>query len=232
VSDVIVKCSQCGHECTVSEHASSGTITCPECHAELLISSENVMPKSKLQLKRKEEQKSRLVLDAEKEEKEEQRRRDIEEFNPTAIQDVHKTRETVKMPRSVWSWITFLAFAGALIGVQYKLAENPGWTNHYIMARSGIAALTALIICIDAFHDSTVQGLFCLFIPFYIIYYAFVRCDSYFLRGLTMAVLVTLGAELHFMGNKAVVLQFQQQINQIIAGGSSLIDRASDAPAY
>ena len=98
------------------------------------------------------------------------------------------------------------------------------------MTRDVSVASASLLVIFVAVQDGTGQGLLSLFVPFYILYYAFVRLDSYWIRGLFAAVYLALGTELYFMPSEARIVTLQKTMNERIDGVSGLMKRASEPP--
>jgi hypothetical protein len=144
--------------------------------------------------------------------------------------DVHKVREKVKRPHAFWGYLTFLIAAGILIGLQYMMKERPDLSRMYELARIGVSTIGATLLLIVAFRDSTIQGLLCLFVLPYAIYYAVVRLESYWIRGVFIGVLIALGTELYFMPSQAIVTRAQQQTVVFIENVGGLINKASASP--
>jgi hypothetical protein len=151
----------------------------------------------------------------------------------SAMDEAHKTTEKVRSPKAVLGWLMFLLVGGILVGLLHYGSEgHPEFLQYYRWARVASWAIVGLILLLVAFEDSTVQGLFCLFIPLYVIYYVFVRCDSHLLRGAFLGVLVSLFAELHYLSSGAIIITVQNIMNNVIDSGNFLIDEASKAPTY
>jgi hypothetical protein len=70
----------------------------------------------------------------------------------------------------------------------------------------------------------------CLFVLPYAIYYAAVRLESYWIRGVFFGVIAALCAELHFMQSQAFVTRARQNAASFIENTSQLINKASESP--
>jgi hypothetical protein len=100
----------------------------------------------------------------------------------------------------------------------------------YELARIGVSTIGATLLLIVAFRDSTIQGLLCLFVLPYAIYYAAVRLESYWIRGIFLGLIVALCAELHFIPSQAFAMRAQQNTAVFIENTSHLITKASEGP--
>lgn len=147
---------------------------------------------------------------------------------PLAINDVHKIRQNVKGQSPLWGWLIFLVLGGALIGWQYYVSENPADIKPYIISRLALISIIQLVVLLLAFDDGLGQGILCLLLPFYFLYYIFVRLENVTLRGLFAAVYLAMGTEMYFIYDQALVTVMQQNINVFIESVARLIQRASD----
>jgi hypothetical protein len=144
--------------------------------------------------------------------------------------DVHKVREKVKRPRAFWGYLTFLIAAGILIGLQYLMKERQDLIQTYEIARIGVSAIGIVLLLMVAFRDSTIQGLLCLFVLPYAMYYAVVRLEIYWIRGVFLGVITAFCAELYFMPSQAFLTQAQQSTSMFIDNVGRLISQASERP--
>ncbi len=260
MSDVLIVCPKCSNECKISELAAADGITCPSCGGPLSAPKTRQKMSSKLSLKANDDaappptyetneeapeivvsefqSAMKLTQDADRlVEEQEQPESEVESGNvvmpsPDAMTTTHRQRETVKNPRVIWGWLFFLGIAGGLLFFQYKMDEYPAFREYHFWGRAALWALTAIIIYVAGFEDTVFQGFFCLLCPPYAVYYVIVRSDSYVLRGMLMALLVALFAELYFMKDAAFLITMQDWMNSVITGGENLIIRASDAPVF
>lgn len=81
-----------------------------------------------------------------------------------------------------------------------------------------LAAFLAVII-LEAFTEDLLQGILCLFLLPYSFIYGLFFADAGPIRGLTIAFLVFLGAEMYFTPDDAFVPKAQQVINEWIKTG-------------
>lgn len=230
MADILVKCNGCGVENKVSEYASSGAVVCASCGAQLNVPAGKTA--SRLQVRKIDAHQRSTLTDREPvttASEDQSRARDAAR-SADVLKGVHKIREKVKKPHSIWGWLLFLALAGVLIGAQYVMKDYPEVAKYYPLTRDISVAIASLLVILVAFQDGTGQGLLSLFVPFYILYYAFVRLDSYWIRGLFAAVYLALGTELYFMPSEARIVTLQKEINTRIDSVGGLMKRASEPP--
>lgn len=147
---------------------------------------------------------------------------------PLVINDVHKIRQKVKGQSPLWGWLIFLVLGGALVGWQYYVGENPGSIKSYLLTRLVLFSLIQLVVILLAFDDGLGQGILCLLLPFYFLYYIFVRMENLTLRGLFAAMYLAMATELYFIPSQALITVIQENINVFIVSVEHLIKRASD----
>jgi len=230
MADVVVRCVACGRENKVSEYASSETLVCASCHHALeLPEPEN--KSGKLQMRRIEAEQSETLTGVKKGDVgDEKIRRESAVESAAILGNVHKVRETVKRPHAFWSYLTFLIVCGTLVGLQYMMKQRPDLMQTYEWARIAFSAIGAILLLVVAFEDSTIQGLLCLFVLPYAIYYAAVRLEIYWVQGIFMGVVVALCAELYFMPGQAFITQAQIETEKFVSNVGQGIDRLSAKP--
>lgn len=231
MADILVKCNACGTENKVSEYASSGAVVCASCGAQLNVPAGKTA--SRLQVRKIDAHQRSTLTDREPvttATEDRTRARDAAR-SADVLQGVHRIREQVKKPQAVWGWLLFLVLACVLIGAQYVMKDYPEIGKYYPLTRDISAVIVSLLVIFVAFQDGTGQGLLCFFVPFYILYYAFVRLDSYWIRGLFAAVYLALGTELYFMPSEARIVTLQNTLNERVDGVSGLMKRASEPPS-
>lgn len=231
MADITVKCSSCGTENRVSEYAAAETLVCRSCK-RALSNFHTEDRKMRLQVRKIERDDKQTNLTGEKEEEEQEVaiRKASAERTSSVLGEVHKARTKTSNPHAIVSWLAFLAVGALLVGLQYLSLEDPKLLQPYYTLRWVALGLFSFLVILIAFQDSTFQGVLCLLLPLYIVYYAVVRVESYFVRGAFMAVCVALGTEMHFMPKQAVVTRTQIEINKFINSVGKQVQRASEAP--
>ena len=87
------------------------------------------------------------------------------------------------------------------------------------VARGVAMAAFVVILIIEAFTEDMMQGILCLFLVPYSFIYGLLFADAGPIRGLTMAVIVFLGAEMYFTPKEALVPQVADTVNGWIFSG-------------
>jgi len=229
MADITVTCAKCGKENKVSEFVASKSVNCKSCGQPLEIQVQT--KQTRLQMRHIGDERGDSLRTASKGTSARTGALPTSGGVSSVLGDVHKAREKQKNPLAFWAWLAFLALTGLLVGAQYYIVViDPQYTQYYMYGRLAIWGFIALLVLIVAFEDSTGQGLFCLFVPLYIVYYAFMRVEYYWLRGLFFAVVISMGSELYYMPQEAALTKAQVAVNKFIVGTADQMDRLSREP--
>lgn len=85
-----------------------------------------------------------------------------------------------------------------------------------LFARNILITSLFVILIIEAFVEDILQGVLCLFVPPYSIMYGIFVADAGPIRGLTLAVLCFLGAEMYYTPDDALVPLLEEKVNGFI----------------
>jgi len=107
--------------------------------------------------------------------------------------------------RLTTSWILFVTLLLALLAWQWWGLRDARYLNAYLNARWGLAVIAWLAALIPAFQDTWIQGILCLLVPPYTVYFAFNRLDYFALRAFYFAVVMALAAEFYFLPQQTLV---------------------------
>jgi hypothetical protein len=221
MADVRVRCPHCGTETTLSQYTASDSAICPSCKASLGI-PEQPPPDIpfRLNLRHAEAAKDAAGPSASADQ--------IAAAN--VLQQVYKSRQKVKPANPVWSWVGFVVIAGLLIGFQCFVKQDAGLLRAYQITRSIVAGVATLLVLVVAFEDSPLQGILCILLPMYVVYYAFIRLELYWVRGLFLGAFVAVCTELYFIPADSLLVAMQAGFNRLFEAGSQLIQRAGEPP--
>jgi hypothetical protein len=115
---------------------------------------------------------------------------DVKKNQPHKIKD-----PKLKMGNFIWSWVLFLILAPILAYTRYGgiLAEN--LLEKLQFYGPFVIAVFHFLILGKAFKDSIMQGVLCLFVPFYSFYYLFMVSDDFFLRAVVGGLIAGMGQD-------------------------------------
>lgn len=132
-----------------------------------------------------------------------------------------------------FAWVLFFVMLGALLTWQWLALSDAYLMKLYLDSRWILAALAWLVVLLPAFGDTYLQGLLCLLIPPYAVYYALNRLDHFYLRAIFFAVALNLAAEYYFLPGETLFsilqAQIQEQLSQWAAEVRNFIDHAHPA---
>ncbi len=227
MADVTIKCPQCGKQVTVSEFVDPESLTCSECEAKL------GMPKSTAPRQRpittvlrpaekKADPAQQKPLDPARQKlidkstrKARKKSRKLAKGKPKSATD----QSVWRMRQYILSWVMFVILALILCSFRWGsfLTKDAAATfKEYGMI--GFAVLS-LVVIIDAFSEDMFEGLLCLFIPGYLLYYLFAKSDSFFLRALVAAFGLSSGLDAYILSAKHITAFVIKATDWISSGG-------------
>jgi len=158
-------------------------------------------------------------------------------ISATRFSDLRQRQETRRRQyrfsrrmEAVTAWLVFALLLGLLLGWQQASRSDPRLLQAYLTTRWLLIGATWLAVLGAAFADNKLQGLLCLFVPAYMIYFALNRMDYYLLRCLFFAALCALVAEFYFFPDQALLDLVQQQIQSWIQAGHRWITSLGREP--
>jgi hypothetical protein len=198
MADIHLSCSQCAFMMTVSEYADRSLLRCEKCGAEMVgAGSAPPTPARRLKLKprparpappperkgaRFEASDPDLLFDKE---------RDI-----ARIRERHRHARQKLSQNHVVAWITFLVLGAVMGFLRYGPPVGPPQIREYLQSYGVILVFAFhLAIVLKAFSDSILQGVLCLFVPGYALYYLFIVSDDFLLRAVFAGLLVGIGQD-------------------------------------
>jgi len=133
-------------------------------------------------------------------------------------------------PSALLGGLIFLLLGGTLVGAQFLGQTNDAVMDVYLMARYVVLAAGCLMVIVEAFFTSQVQGFLVLLLPPYLLWYVLTGMESFWRQAIFFAVLLMLGTELYFMRDQALVSYAHTAANSAVEWVGSQIQRAGDAP--
>ncbi|MBM4142316.1 MAG: hypothetical protein FJ225_01790 [Lentisphaerae bacterium] len=204
---VQIRCTNCGKTASLPADAHADALLCHGCGAKLTRAH---IPKVSGRLRLKEVPRTAPAEASPGKRPAKRRQREAATEILSQPDIIKAAREDaarrLSKPRLRWSgalggWVLFIAL-GSICG----LARYAGLlSREYLeyIPRVGPLALLALhlLILLKAFSDSIFQGVLCLLVPFYSLYYLLAVSDDFVLRGIVAGLLVGIGQD------SAIVLQ-------------------------
>ena len=189
MADIDIQCPECKSITSVSEFASEASVKCGSC-GHKLEQPDNVNQydrKPKIGLKRKRDTSTG----------------EAGESAPGFLQTMkpperRKAKSEWRASQHIVAWLLFI-----LIGCAAGFARYGNYVDKDIL---GVVAQYAPLVVIafhvltvlKAFQDSVFQGILCLLVPFYSLFYLFVMSDDFYLRGVFAGLLVGIAQDSYF----------------------------------
>jgi len=122
------------------------------------------------------------------------------------------------MYRPILSWIVFVLLGGAMGYLRYGHGLPPEYVDLFATYGPWIVIAIHVGVVLMAFSDSVFQGILCLLIPFYSLYYLFLVSDAFMIRAVAAGLLVGIAQDsmLVFQRESSRIIEW---VNAWIAGG-------------
>jgi len=191
MADIDLRCPECSQAVTVSEFVDPTSLTCRKCGASLQV-PETVKPKPKPLPRRADEE-----TEPEPEPKPGKRVKPAAQRGNVRRQQAkrYSTGSVNVSQNATLAWIIFVILGGGMGYLRYG-----GSSAGLVLGYSGEYAAVIMLgfhclIVIKAFAESVFQGVLCLLVPFYSLYYIFMVADDFLMRAVFGGLLVGLGQD-------------------------------------
>lgn len=194
MADITVTCQNCKKEAVVSEYAAPESVFCRSCGARLRlprVSKQSIKLSDSLYKGQGPEPPPQDAPPSD-DPKASPRKAMTERFERVRRRDRKKKKPTLL--RLVAAWVLFVALTVALVVVRYKRGIFPPETA-ILMKNCGIGAVLFMLLysATLAFKDDFFQGMLCLVVPGYTLYFLFVLSDAIFVRAIMAALAMAFG---------------------------------------
>lgn len=191
MADVSLHCLSCSKTLTVSQFADHTKLSCPDCGSNMSLAA----PVESHELQRPDLQIRHNRPPAAMSKSDEPTQADLMQkvFMP-GRGIVRKRRMSGSIKQVIAAWLLFLALGTAMFFLRYRdIVPDPipAYVKEYGPYLIGLLHITIIIY---AFRDHVLQGILCMLVPFYTLYYLMVA-DMMFLRAVTLGLLVGLGQD-------------------------------------
>ncbi len=201
MSDIVVKCVQCGKEISVSEFVDPDVLKCADCGAQLVLPRRHRSPMPTTVRHKKPSPEEVAAAEAAAAEQQPASRRQRRQRRRQAAK--RKQQSTMvrlgewKLSQYAGSWLIFIILGGVLCSFRYSdLLTEEALFSFTQYGMIGLSVLYAVVV-IEALKEEFFDGMLCLFIPPYIIYYLFAKSDTFILRATVAAGTAAFGYDLY-----------------------------------
>jgi len=126
------------------------------------------------------------------------------------------------LARTLGSCVASLLLFGLFLAHQVLEWDIVPQDTLYLARNITLSALLILLI-LEAFSEDLLQGILCLFLMPYTVFYGVFVSDAGPVRGITIALLMFLGAEIYFTPDQAVVPKVEAQVSSWIQSGQDAL---------
>ena len=201
MADITINCPSCGNSVTISEFVSAEFLVCFKCKGQIPVparqQASNTVEKLRLggpKAQAPQKTESEVEPPTAGELHSGDRRYSVtQNFFPDARKRV-KRRKTNVFALRVMPWLIFVVLGAVFAWVRYSPGVLPKHQLDLVI-QGGVWALVFLHLTVVAyaFSDEAFQGVLCLIIPGYSLYYLFVQSDQFMLRAVVAALMVGFG---------------------------------------
>lgn len=207
MSDVPARCSRCGNQVRVSEFIAPESLKCPNCSGNLLLDKSTVVTtEPRLSLRREKPPDPDTTAAA----------RPAPPMSKVKTifrrrQRQAETRKTRKVRISDYAigWAVFLTLTPVLCMLRYVDFLSAGDLNSFIFCGQIAFVVFYVVILVEAFSEEFFDGIVCIFLPPYTLYYLFFKSTSFSLRAIIMSLLASFGYDLSMTAYENTVIAFK-----------------------
>lgn len=207
MADVNVHCDKCGSTVTVSEFVDFESMYCRRCGEKLTRGTDD-SAKSRLRIRSQQPEaapakpaarRGRRKPAPQPQEPEDQAPpadpRADRQYLPGGQHASATYKRKMRMTHMAASWILFVVLAAAMYLLRYTDTVASPWIDQVFAFGPYLLIALHIIILLQAFADSVFQGILCLLIPLYSLYYLFMVSDNFYLRAVVAGLLVGIGQD-------------------------------------
>lgn len=189
MADIELKCPACGKSTTVSEFVADDGLKCRSCGAGLARPERVTAEKPRHTLTRNtyvDSEQTKVASAAQTVE--------AKGFWPGGRRNGRRPQRA-KVRHHWYAWLVFAVLAGTMGYLRYGGGLDAAGLD--FIKRYAVAAAVTLhvLVLLKAFEDAIFQGILCLLVPFYTLYYLLNVCDAVYLRAVVAGLLVGIGQD-------------------------------------
>ncbi len=214
MSDVTLKCAHCGRQVVVSEFVDPESLKCPGCGEKLPFARRRDTRSTPTLVSKRHYAEQDATQDEQADVAVRRRRRKRRGRAPAIFRIAQ-----FQFSEYALSWVVFLVLTPILVRLRFGgvlTGESLDACKSFGMIGLGVIYL---IVLLDAFRDEMFQGLLCLFIPPYTVYYLFFMSDSFSLRALLGAFVLSFGYDTYMWSSAYAKIFIDAGLNWVSQGG-------------
>ncbi len=221
MADVEVKCEECGAPIVLSEYAAMDTISCRDCGAPLRASpsspTDSVHERLKLRKQERAPEPDEELTPAAP--TEDETGESAWRFDRYIQQSRGNIKTAAKQTGVIWSWACFLLLAAAMGAIRFLNVMPPVYLEMLRVYGPYLALFMHIALILMAFKDTIFQGILCLLIPGYSVFYLFLVSDNFWVRALFGGTLVGIGFDSAIFYKELAANVYRTVSDYIASGG-------------
>lgn len=192
MADIEIKCPKCEQVTVVSEFVDAEAISCRSC-GEKLQKPEIAPAKPKATVATIKKPALKLAQTEKVAEAPQQPLKHVVQAVVTKKEESDEPRRGIT--QNVVAWIIFVVLAAVFAYLRYFSANTSSFIGYSLTYGPYVVIGFHVLITLKAFKDAFFQGVLCLLVPCYSMYYIFLVSDDFFLRAVVAGMLVGLGQD-------------------------------------
>lgn len=223
MADISLTCKSCSHVFAISEFVNKPEVECVKCGTSIEVPKAASRTKLKLKPRDTEADANSVknsIAEGFKERKAQEK-----------IAATESLGDKAKKVSSAWEWVIFLIVAGALISTMVTLYNGNGSEQMLTVYRIAMWILVPSVwiaVIASGFGQSKMTGFALILVAPYWLYFALSRIDAKLLRGFATAIILTVGAEFHFLPQESLIRKLQTNVNSVVTGTQESISRPAE----
>ncbi len=207
MADVDIQCLSCGNQITVSDVVNVEKLKCHACGGDFLRSNAPApaagptQEEKRRSLMRKSAESIPTAAAPQQGKAQQPAEPEVNRLawdklnNPEAQAEVQKQSQKMYSALTWKAWVCFIVTAAIAGTLRYSGLVPAGILEKAVFYEAILVAAFHVIIVLKAFQDSVFQGILCILLPPYAIYYLFSASDDFYLRAFIAGLLVGVGQD-------------------------------------
>ena len=210
MADVDIQCMSCGGEITVSDVVNVDKLKCRSCGGDFLRTNTDAAPtgpspeekrRSLMKSLKKKDAKQKLAIAKNAPAGKNADEVDVSRLAWEKLNDTEGQAEVQRQSHRMYSgltwkaWLVFIVIGGIAGGLRYSGLVPPSILAQAVIYEVLVVVVLHIFVVLKAFQDSVFQGVLCVLLPPYSIYYLFSAADTFFLRAVVAGLLIGIGQD-------------------------------------
>lgn len=228
MADVDIQCLSCGNQITISDVVDVSKLKCRSCGGDFMRSNAPAATdtgpsqeeKRRSLMRKSAAEPEAATVEAEPTAEGEANRLAWDKLNnPDAQKEVQKASRKMYSALTWKAWVCFFVTAVIAGGLRYSGVIPSAILEQAIIYQAITVIVLHIVVVLKAFQDSVFQGILCVLLPPYALYYLFSASDDFYLRALIAGILVGVGQDAGIVFHEWSVVGIDAVNDWISSGG-------------